>query len=1635
MLITCFSPVSAFAKTEAQAKSNNTVKQVQEKPYEESDFFISGTTFNGLTPAGKTKLQENNGKLVFPSLKSQSGRPVSNIGADKFKELGIKEVIFSNDIESIGHSAFYKNEISKLVLPNSVKEVEYGAFAYNKITDLKLSESCTLIYPSVFGNNQIKEVTVPDCVGEIRINAFEKNPGDPAHGGKVVLTVSDVDQINFFNDTKDTYFIKTKTSNDYIASDFTYNNTSQAGKTYAEVTGLSASGKNKRTSNHSLVIPSVVYGKVVNAIGKEAFSNKSMNEALKFTDLKLPSNVVTIGDGAFIGNGIKAVEFPKTLQVIEQNSFSYNALKEVFIPESVKKIGLSAFMENLIKQGDAKIDNIKGKVVVENFAFDKQEGSKDITPVYLKTAPKFNIKTEAPEGVKVTCTPEKQAEEGQEVKIKCEISDPNKEILSLTVKKKYGTVKVTDNTFKMPKEDVTVVVLIKDKYSQDKWCIEDFEYERYEVGDIEDENYINEMTVKGFSGKGVEKLKNNKEVVLPAMNLNGEKVEAVYEKSFVNKGITKLTVPGNYKKIYDEAFKGNKIKSLVLNEGLVYIFDRTFANNEIEEFVAPKSFKYASKAAFQNNKLKKVILTDNVTSIGPESFSDNEISELDLGNKVELIYAKAFANNKLEEVNIPKTLKKGLHGILPPIAKDAFDGNPGRDNPQNPGEKKVLLWTPEKDNPNKLPAGNNYVVDPVVASNWNAEDFVFGKVKVKEEEGGVTTEVELNAVKGFSEKGLAKLATIKDIELPAKDDKGAKVEAVDNNAFAGEFGTTRFNTLKIPEGYRVIGAMAFAYNGCGGDLVLPDSLEAIGMAAFFRNAFTSLTVPAKVKELPLSMARGNKIKTVTFKGNIETLGRLSLAENEIEELHVPDSLSSIGAQALYINTGVDAYDGKVVIRTASGNNPQNLANKENYLVDPAPVPPKPPIDYTKWVTDDFVYDGNKVVKFSDQGKLKVRRNKNLVIPDKTPDGKDVEIIEYDAFRNLNMGYDIESVKLPDTITEIGDYALQFNNIQQVKLPRELKRLGLGVFMMSNVEKVEWNDKLEYIDQGCFANCPLGKVEIPASVETIMNASFRRCELTEVKFGAGSKLKTIASLAFADNKLTGIDLPEGLEKIGSQAFANRKANQGNKFKEISVPASLKELGAGVFTNNPGVEKYDGAVVVHTPEKKNPNKLRDDTLNSYVIDPEVIATEADKEALKQAVAEAEKVDADKLSSVKIGNNTGGFKAFFTETLTEAKRVLNDAKASKARVDKNVDDMNWTLKRSEIAALMFVKESLDAQSASFDKEKWQAVEDAYKAAKKYVMVLNITDKKVTKIIKDLDIALKDLKAEGDLKGATAYEGEANTGHAHNWDPYVVKVKVWVKDGKIVYVRDNGTVCDDPNEHEEHNRGYFEMANQMLIDYIGKDVADIKNKNYKETGIDVVAGATYTCDAFQQAISKALKDVHTETVVVPENPDVQKPYDGYVRLTFDKGEHGTLEGKSVIDVRKGKEVDLNENAPKVKAADGWKFIKWDKELKGKFEEDTKITAQYEEVKAGPAKPDDKKPLTPDAKKPAKPATPDTPAAQKTPLIIKSSKAINLTAEQQKGMAEGKYSVRFHNRRPRMCFCGRARPIFGRHLKRILRC
>lgn len=66
------------------------------------------------------------------------------------------------------------------------------------------------------------------------------------------------------------------------------------------------------------------------------------------------------------------------------------------------------------------------------------------------------------------------------------------------------------------------------------------------------------------------------------------------------------------------------------------------------------------------------------------------------------------------------------------------------------------------------------------------------------------------------------------------------------------------------------------YNGSGGDIVIPDGVVWIGKKAFYENdTITSVTVPAScwywVDNNAFALCRG--LKTVTFKGNIDGLGK------------------------------------------------------------------------------------------------------------------------------------------------------------------------------------------------------------------------------------------------------------------------------------------------------------------------------------------------------------------------------------------------------------------------------------------------------------------------------------------------------------------------------------------------------------------------------------------------------------------------------------------------------------------------------------------------------------------------------------------------------------------------------------------
>ncbi|MDY5964353.1 MAG: FMN-binding protein, partial [Peptostreptococcus porci] len=83
-----------------------------------------------------------------------------------------------------------------------------------------------------------------------------------------------------------------------------------------------------------------------------------------------------------------------------------------------------------------------------------------------------------------------------------------------------------------------------------------------------------------------------------------------------------------------------------------------------------------------------------------------------------------------------------------------------------------------------------------------------------------------------------------------------------------------------------------------------------------------------------------------------------------------------------------------------------------------------------------------------------------------------------------------------------------------------------------------------------------------------------------------------------------------------------------------------------------------------------------------------------------------------------------------------------------------------------------------------------------------------------------------------------------------YVVKIKVNVKNGKIVSVE------DDSSPVGETNKPYFGLAIANFGKYIGKDVSKIKQSDIDkgEEGISVVSTASVTSRAIHNAVKDAL-------------------------------------------------------------------------------------------------------------------------------------------------------------------------------------
>ena len=191
---------------------------------------------------------------------------------------------------------------------------------------------------------------------------------------------------------------------------------------------------------------------------------------------------------------------------------------------------------------------------------------------------------------------------------------------------------------------------------------------------------------------------------------------------------------------------------------------------------------------------------------------------------------------------------------------------------------------------------------------------------------------------------------------------------------------------------------------------------------------------------------------------------------------------------------------------------------------------------------------------------------------------------------------LKEIILPQSLTEIGEYAFNKTALASITLPQSIDKVGNGWFSgCKYLETVNFDGKIKEIGESAFSSCiSLKNIEIPSSVVSIGNSAFNSCTslknieipssvvsigkfafigcsaLSEVLFNEG--LKTIGESAFHSCKsLSSVQWPLSLEEIGASAFAH------TSFPEIYVPKSIKQ-GSKVFARSYGTQSMLNSTVL-------------------------------------------------------------------------------------------------------------------------------------------------------------------------------------------------------------------------------------------------------------------------------------------------------------------------------------------------------------------------------------------------------------------------------------------------------------------------
>ncbi|MCR4658507.1 MAG: leucine-rich repeat domain-containing protein [Lachnospiraceae bacterium] len=391
---------------------------------------------------------------------------------------------------------------------------------------------------------------------------------------------------------------------------------------------------------------------------------------------------------------------------------------------------------------------------------------------------------------------------------------------------------------------------------------------------------------------------------------------------------------------------------------------------------------------------------------------------------------------------------------------------------------------------------------------------------------------------------------------------------------------------------------------------MPAEVQKIGEYAFWgANNLTDVSISKTVKTIPeYAFANCGGLTNVVLPYGVQSLMAYSFADcNSLRNIVIPDTVSYIDVNAFASSkkAGLDFENGNVT----PAPSPVPSGTSSNPVPENEQIPDTDSGNALETTEDgDVIYHGDETITgrgptttagpypyLDDYGETKILGGNALVMLSKNAPVR---------------GYDLENAETEDDVSESGtsinnngDYNLVdgiFSDYKgpdtMVRIPDETERIGNRAFYMDeDLSGVTIPDSVTEIGDFAFAKTPLTSVEIPPSVTDIGYAAFYQCpSLLNIGIPASVKnieLGAFEGTAFLNNwysdPSTGsyfvvgdgillaykgdggnITIPDGVKTIGSQCFYNNRSIKG-----VSFPDSVTKIGEEAFNGCSGLSEIE------------------------------------------------------------------------------------------------------------------------------------------------------------------------------------------------------------------------------------------------------------------------------------------------------------------------------------------------------------------------------------------------------------------------------------------------------------------------------